>query len=110
MKKKLVSLLLLLGLFLVISPMMISCSDKDEQGVDPAPPEEPDTPLPPVPTPIKWVENEVDGGERGVGIKVTSRTANNFVFECTPGIRCNLTVWMFILYAVCITTYLKVEV
>lgn len=85
MKKKLVSLLLLLGLFLVISPMMISCSDKDEQGVDPAPPEEPDTPLPPVPTPIKWVENEVDGGERGVGIKVTSRTANNFVFECTPG-------------------------
>lgn len=85
MKKKLVSLLLLLGLFLVISPMMISCSDKDEQGVDPAPPEEPDTPFPPVPTPIKWVENEVDGGERGVGIKVTSRTANNFVFECTPG-------------------------
>ncbi|MEB3372780.1 hypothetical protein SFC43_02480 [Bacteroides sp. CR5/BHMF/2] len=56
------------------------------------------------------MENEVDGGERGVGIKVTSRTANNFVFECTPGIRCNLTVWMFILYAVCITTYLKVEV
>lgn len=86
MKKKLLSLLLLLGLVLVISPMVLSCSDKDEQQtVDPENPKEPDTPLPPVPTPIKWVENEVDGGERGVGIKVTSKTANNFVFECTPG-------------------------
>lgn len=86
MKKKLLSLLLLLGLVLVVSPMVLSCSDKDEQQtVDPENPKEPDTPLPPVPTPIRWVENEVDGGERGVGIKVTSKTANNFVFECTPG-------------------------
>ena len=65
MKKKLLSLLLLLGLVLVISPMVLSCSDKDEQQtVDPENPKEPDTPLPPVPTPIKWVENEVDGGVR----------------------------------------------
>ena len=86
MKKKLFSLLLLLGLVLVISPMVLSCSDKDEQKIiDPENPETPDPPLPPVPTPIRWVENEVDGGERGVGIKVTSKTTNNFVFECTPG-------------------------
>lgn len=86
MKKKLVSLLFLLGLILVISPMVLSCSDKDEQQiVDPVDPEDPDPPLPPNPTPIKWVENEVDGGERGVGIKVTSTTEHNFVFECTPG-------------------------
>lgn len=111
MKKKLLSLLLLLGLVLVVSPMVLSCSDKDEQQtVDPENPKEPDTPLPPVPTPIRWVENEVDGGERGVGIKVTSKTANNFVFECTPGDRFNLIVWMSTLYAVCITIYLKVVV
>ncbi|WP_195654716.1 hypothetical protein [Bacteroides sp. 1001136B_160425_E2] len=85
MKKKFVSLLLLLGLFLVISPMMISCSDKDDKEINPDIPVEPEPPLPPVPTPIRWVENEVDGGERGVGIKVTGRTTNNFVFECTPG-------------------------
>ena len=85
MKKKLISLLFLLGLVLVISPMVLSCSDKDEPAVEPDVPVTPDVPLPPVPTPIRWVENEVDGGERGVGIKVTSKTTNNFVFECTPG-------------------------
>ena len=85
MKKKLISLLFLLGLVLVISPMVLSCSDKDESAVEPDVPVTPDVPLPPVPTPIRWVENEVDGGERGVGIKVTSKTTNNFVFECTPG-------------------------
>ena len=85
MKKKLISLLFLLGLVLVISPMVLSCSDKDEPAAEPDVPVTPDVPLPPVPTPIRWVENEVDGGERGVGIKVTSKTTNNFVFECTPG-------------------------
>ena len=72
MKKKLISLLFLLGLVLVISPMVLSCSDKDEPAVEPDVPVTPDVPLPPVPTPIRWVENEVDGGERGVGIKVTT--------------------------------------
>ena len=82
MKKKLLNLLLLLGLVLVISPMVLSCSDKDEPVEEPDVPVNPDVPLPPVPTPIRWMENEVDGGERGVGIKVTSKTTNNFVFEC----------------------------
>lgn len=85
MKKNFVRLLLLLGLIVVTSPMMLSCSDNTEQEIEPTVPENPDPELPPVPTPIRWVENEVDGGERGVGIKVTSKTSNNFVFECTPG-------------------------
>ena len=69
----------------MISPMVLSCSDSEEPGVEPDVPVNPDVPLPPNPTPIRWVENEVDGGERGVGIKVTSNTEHNFVFECTPG-------------------------
>ena len=85
MKKKLFSLLLMLGFILVVSPMVFSCSDSDEPGVEPDVPVNPDPSLPPNPTPIKWGENEVDGGERGVGIKVTSNTEHNFVFECTPG-------------------------
>ena len=85
MKKNLFSLLLMLGFIFVISPMVLSCSDSDEPGVEPDVPVNPDVPLPPNPTPIRWVENEVDGGERGVGIKVTSNTEHNFVFECTPG-------------------------
>lgn len=85
MKKNFVRLLLLLGLIVVTSPMMLSCSDNTEQEIEPIVPENPDPELPPVPTPIRWVENEVDGGDRGVGIKVTSKTFNNFVFECTPG-------------------------
>lgn len=85
MKKKLFSLLLMLGFILVVSPMVFSCSDSDEPGVEPDVPVNPDPSLPPNPTPIRWVENEVDGGERGVGIKVTSNTEHNFVFECTPG-------------------------
>ena len=83
MKKKLFSLLLMLGFILVVSPMVFSCSDSDEPGVEPDVPVNPDPSLPP--NPIKWGENEVDGGERGVGIKVTSNTEHNFVFECTPG-------------------------
>lgn len=75
----------MLGFILVVSPMVLSCSDSDEPVVEPDVPVTPDIPLPPNPTPIKWVENEVDGGERGVGIKVTSNTEHNFVFECTPG-------------------------
>ena len=78
--------------------MVLSCSDKDEPAVEPDVPVTPDVPLPPVPTPIRWVENEVDGGERGVGIKVTSKTTNNFVFECTPGDKVQSYRWMFILY------------
>ena len=85
MKKNLISLLLMLGFIFVISPMVLSCSDSEEPGVEPDVPVNPDVPLPPNPTPIRWVENEVDGGERGVGIKVTSNTEHNFVFECTPG-------------------------
>ena len=85
MKKNLFSLLLMLGFIFVISPMVLSCSDSEEPGVEPDVPVNPDVPLPPNPTPIRWVENEVDGGERGVGIKVTSNTEHNFVFECTPG-------------------------
>ena len=85
MKKNLFSLLLMLGFIFVISSMILSCSDGDEPSVEPDVPVNPDVPLPPNPTPIKWVENEVDGGERGVGIKVTSNTEHNFVFECTPG-------------------------
>ena len=85
MKKKLFSLLLMLGFILVVTPMVFSCSDSDEPGVEPDVPVNPDPSLPPNPTPIRWVENEVDGGERGVGIKVTSNTEHNFVFECTPG-------------------------
>lgn len=85
MKKKLFSLLLMLGFILVVSPMVFSCSDSDEPGVEPDVPVNPDPSLPPNPTPIKWGENEVDGGERGVGIKVTSNTEHNIVFECTPG-------------------------
>ena len=69
----------------MVSPMVLSCSDSEEPGVEPDVPVNPDVPLPPNPTPIRWVENEVDGGERGVGIKVTSNTEHNFVFECTPG-------------------------
>ena len=75
----------MLGFIFVISPMVLSCSDSEEPGVEPDVPVNPDVPLPPNPTPIRWVENEVDGGERGVGIKVTSNTEHNFVFECTPG-------------------------
>lgn len=75
----------MLGFILVVSPMVFSCSDSDEPGVEPDVPVNPDPSLPPNPTPIKWGENEVDGGERGVGIKVTSNTEHNFVFECTPG-------------------------
>ena len=85
MKKKLFSLLLMLGFILVVSPMVFSCSDSDEPGVEPDVPVNPDPSLPPNPPPIKWGENEVDGVERGVGIKVTSNTEHNFVFECTPG-------------------------
>lgn len=85
MKKNLFSLLLMLGLFLVVSPMVLSCSDSDEPVVEPDKPEIPDLPLPPNPTPIKWSENEVVGGERGVSVKVTSTTEHTFVFECTPG-------------------------
>ena len=109
MKKKLISLLFLLGLVLVISPMVLSCSDKDEPAVEPDVPVTPDVPLPPVPTPIRWVENEVDGGERGVGIKVT-KLPTTLCLNVPREIRCNLIVWMFILYVVCITTYLKVAV
>lgn len=83
MKKKLNCLLLLLGLALVVSPMMLSCSDNDETTATPDGPA--GKPHPTVPTPIKWVENEVDGGTWGVGIKVLKTTSNNFVFECTPG-------------------------
>ncbi len=75
----------MLGFIFVISSMILSCSDSDEPSVEPDVPVNPDVPLPPNPTPIRWVENEVDGGERGVGIKVTSNTEHNFVFECTPG-------------------------
>lgn len=89
MKKKLFNLFFMLGLMLTVSVALFSCSDKDEPIVpdpDPAPVvPDPDPELPENPTPIQWVENEVDGGERGVGIKVTRKDERNFVFECTPG-------------------------
>lgn len=86
MKKKLFSLFFMLGLALAAIPVILSCSDNDEQVVTPDEPVNPDVPeLPPNPTPINWGEYEVDGGERGVGIKVTSTSEHSFVFECTPG-------------------------
>lgn len=86
MKKKLFSLFFMLGLALAAIPVIFSCSDNDEQVVTPDEPVNPDVPeLPPNPTPINWGEYEVDGGERGVGIKVTSTSEHSFVFECTPG-------------------------
>lgn len=85
MKKKLVSLFFMLGLVLAAVPVILSCSDNDEQAVTPDEPVNPDVPLPSNPTPINWEEYEVDGGERGVGIKVTSTSEHSFVFECTPG-------------------------
>lgn len=86
MKKKLVSLFFMLGLVLAAVPVILSCSDNDEQAVTPDEPVNPDVPgLPPNPTPINWGEYEVDGGERGVSIKVTSTSEHSFVFECTPG-------------------------
>lgn len=86
MKKKLFSLFFMLGLALLATPVILSCSDDNEQTVTPDEPVNPDEPeLPPNPTPINWEENKIDGGERGVGIKVTSTTENNFIFECTPG-------------------------
>ena len=105
MKKNLISLLLMLGFIFVISPMVLSCSDSEEPGVEPDVPVNPDVPLPPNPTPIRWVENEVDGGERGVGIKVTSNTEHNFVLRV---LKSNLIGWMYILYVVCTITYSKV--
>lgn len=85
MKKKLVSLFFMLGLVLAAVPVILSCSDNDEQVVTPDEPVNPDVPLPSNPTPINWEEYEVDGGERGVGIKVTGTSEHSFVFECTPG-------------------------
>ena len=94
----------MLGLVLVISSMVLSCSDKDE------PVEEPDAGEPPMfrfllyrllsdGWKTKWMV--VNGG---VGIKVTSKTTNNLVFECTPGDKVQSYRLMFILYVVCITT------
>ena len=86
MKKKLFSLFFMLGLVLAAAPVILSCSDNDEPVVTPDKPVGPDDPeLPPNPTPINWEEYEVDGGERGVGVKVTSVSDRGFVFECTPG-------------------------
>ena len=65
MKKKLFSLLLMLGFIFVVSPMVLSCSDSDEPGVEPDVPVNPDVPLPPNPTPIRLPHLPVTAAARG---------------------------------------------
>lgn len=82
--KRYLNLLFMMALSLSTCYLCYSCEDDkvDEGGTGGT-----TTPITPDnnPTPIKWEVEEVDGGDRGVGIKVTSKTTNNFVFECTPG-------------------------
>lgn len=82
--KRCLNLLFMMALALSACYLCYSCDDKNEEIVnpEPGPGPEPDVPNP---TPIPWEEDVVEGGDRGVGIKVTSKTHNNFVFECTPG-------------------------
>lgn len=81
--KKYFSFLLLLGMLVAVSPIFSGCSDDDTETPQPEPEPTPD--VPDNPTPIQWDEMEAKAGERGVGIKVTNLSENDFSFEVTPG-------------------------
>lgn len=81
--KKYFSFLLLLGMLVAVSPIFSGCSDDDTETPQPEP--EPTPVVPDNPTPIQWDEMEAKAGERGVGIKVTNLSENEFSFELTPG-------------------------
>lgn len=81
--KKYFSFLLLLGMLVAVSPIFSGCSDDNTETPQPEPEPTPD--VPDNPTPIQWDEMEAKAGERGVGIKVTNLSENDFSFELTPG-------------------------
>ena len=82
--KRCLNLLFMMALALSTCYLCYSCDDKEDEIVNPEPEPGPE-PNVPNPTPIPWEVDQIEGGDRGVGIKVTSKTYNNFVFECTPG-------------------------
>ena len=103
--KKYFSFLLLLGMLVAVSPIFSGCSDDNTETPQPEPEPTPD--VPDNPTPIQWDEMEAKAGERGVGIKVTNLSENDFSFELTPGANVQSYRWTYIRYRVCITTCWK---